>query len=517
MSENKKVIIIGAGHNGLVAAAYLGRAGFNVEVLERRDVIGGAAITEEWFKGYHISTCSYICHILQKKVIDDLELRKYGFHVYPIDPSRIIPFPNGKIVKLWHDDKKTSEEIRKISEYDANAWLEWAKFWHKAVEILSQYYLTTPPSLSELTEKFRMLGEEDLLVTLLTVPLRDLIDRFFESDEIKAVVSTGSFDMGDISAPGSAYITALYGYSAYREDTENFGIVRGGMGGITQSIANSAKDYGVVIRTNTEVNNIISHSGKVTGIQLLNGEIINADLIVSNADPKTTYLKLLENSNIDADFINKIKELKTDSASAKVLCSLKRLPDFSAYLGPNYDVTNLAMIKLCPSMDYVETSWNDSLNGIVTNKPMIQVQIPSVHDNSVAPKGHHVLSMWVYFLPPHIKDNTWENIKEEFGETLIDEVSKYAPDFRDCIIDWTILSPEDIEERVGLTDGNIRHIDMLPQQMMSSRPLPGWSEYKTPIDGLYLCGAGTHPGGEVSGAPGHNAAHVIINEFNLNN
>ena len=209
MSEKPKVVIVGGGHNGLVAAGYLGRAGLNVQVLERRDVVGGAAVTEEWFPGYKISTCSYICHILQKKVIDDLELRKYGFHIYPIDPSRVHPFPNGKALTLWHDDARTAEELRELSQEDADAWPEWAHFWHRAVRILSDYYLGPPPSLVQLTERFRQEGEEELLETLLTVPLRDLIDRYFVSDEVKAAVSTGSVDMGDINAPGSAYITAL--------------------------------------------------------------------------------------------------------------------------------------------------------------------------------------------------------------------------------------------------------------------------------------------------------------------
>ena len=219
------------GHNGLVAAGYLGRAGLDVQVLERRDVVGGAAVTEEWFPGYKISTCSYVCHILQQKVIEELELRKYGFHVYPIDPMRVQPFPNGKVITFWHDDEKTVDEVRKISPEDADAWMDWANLWHRAVRILSSYYLGPPPSLAELTERFREEGEEELLETLLTVPYRDLIDRHFVSDEVKAAVSLGATDMGDISAPGSSYIIALYRFSAFRQDTENYGIVRGGHGG----------------------------------------------------------------------------------------------------------------------------------------------------------------------------------------------------------------------------------------------------------------------------------------------
>ncbi len=513
MTGNTRVVIVGAGHNGLVAAGYLGRAGLNVQVLERRDIVGGAAVTEEWFPGYKISTCSYLCHILQQKVIDELELRRYGFHVYPIDPSRIHPFPNGKVLTLWHDDAKTVEEVRKLSPEDADAWLEWANLWHRAVRILSSYYLRPPPSLAELTERFRREGEEELLGTLLTVPLRDLIDRYFVSDEIKAAVSTSAMDMGNISAPGSAYISALYRYSAFREDTENFGIVRGGMGAFTQSLARSAEAAGVSIRTGAAVRRILVQRGRAAGVQLHDGEVIEADIILSNADPKRTFLKLLDEADLDSEFVDEVRALKTQSASAKFLCALRELPDFSGYLGAEYTPEHLAMMNLCPTVEQCERSWNDAKNGRVPTTPIIQVQIPTVYDTTIAPEGHHVLSMWVFFVPPHIRDGSWSEMRRQFGEQLIDELSRYAPNFRDAIVDWTLLTPEDIEERIGLTDGNIRHLDTIPQQMMSRRPLPGWSDYRTPVEGLYLCGAGTHPGGEVTGAPGHNAAHVVLEQL----
>lgn len=515
MAEKTKVVIVGAGHNGLVAAGYLARAGLDVQVLERRDVVGGAAVTEEWFPGYKISTCSYVCHILQKKVIDELELRKYGFHVYPIDPMRVHPFPNGKVITFWHDDEKTVDEVRKISPEDADAWMDWANLWHRAVRILSSYYLGPPPSLTELAERFRDEGEEELLETLLTVPYRDLIDRYFVSDEIKAAVSNGATDVGDISAPGSSYLIGLYRFSAFRDDTENYGIVRGGMGGITQSMARSAEAAGVSIRTGAEVERIVTQSGRAVGVQMVDGEVIEADVVLSNADPKRTYLKLLDEDDLDEEFVDEVSALKTMSGSAKFLCSLRELPDFSGYLGSEYNPEHLAMISLCPSVEQSEITWSEAKNGRIPDTPIIQVQIPSVYDKTVAPDGRHVLSLWVLFLPTHVRDGSWAEARQEFGERLIDEVTKYAPNFRDAILDWTLLTPEDIEERIGLTDGNIRHIDMIPQQMMSRRPLPGWSDYRTPVEGLYLCGAGTHPGGEVTGAPGHNAAHVVLEELGV--
>ena len=383
------------------------------------------------------------------------------------------------------------------------------------MRIISDYYLGPPPSLAELTDRFRQEGEEELLETLLTVPYRDLIDRYFVTDEVKAAVSTGSVDMADISAPGSSYVTALYRFSAFREDTENYGIVRGGMGSITQSMARSAQAAGVSIRTGAQVERILTHNGRATGVQLVEGEVIEADIVLSNADPKRTYLKLLAAADLDSEFVDDVRALKTQSASAKFLCALSELPDFSAYLGSEYNPEHLAMISLCPSVEQSEDTWHDAKNGRVPDTPIIQVQIPSVYDKTVAPEGRHVLSLWVYFLPAHVRDGSWPEMRQQFGERLIDEVTKYAPNFRDAIIDWTLLTPEDIEDRIGLTDGNIRHLDIIPQQMLSRRPLPGWSDYRTPIEGLYLCGAGTHPGGEVTGAPGHNAAHVVLEELGL--
>ena len=241
--------------------------------------------------------------------------------------------------------------------------------------------------------------------------------------------------------------------------------------------------------------------------------MVDADVVLSNADPKRTFLKLMDGANLDEEFVDEVRALKTQSASAKFLCALSELPDFSGHLGSEYNPEHLAMISLCPTVEQCETSWNDAKNGRITETPIIQVQIPSVYDKTVAPEGRHVLSMWVYFLPPHVRDGSWPEMRQQFGERLIDEVSKYAPNFREAIIDWTLLTPEDIEERIGLTDGNIRHLDMVPQQMMSRRPLPGWSDYRTPVEGLYMCGAGTHPGGEVTGAPGHNAAHVVLGDL----
>ncbi len=513
MSPDSPVIIVGGGHNGLVAAGYLARAGVNVQVLERRTLVGGAAVTEEWFPGFHISTCAYMCHALQKKVIDDLELRKHGFHVHTMNPGRIHLFPEGQSVRFWHDAEKCAEEIRKISVPDAATWPRWVEFWNRAMGVFSEYYLTPPPSLDEVRKAFRERDEEELLDTLLTIPLKEIIERHFESPLIRAMVCAGGGDQGDITEPGSAYSSAFFKFAGFRQDKENYGIVRGGMGGISQAMARSAEASGASIRTNAEVKRILAEDGRVTGVELVDGEILPSDCVLSNADPKRTFCKLLDSTVLDDAFVADVESLQTNAASIKLHCALNKLPDLSKYLGSTFEPKDIALMTICPSVEYYQDSWEDAKNGRVSRSPLIQTQIPTVYDPTVAKQGQHVMSMWVTYEPPHLKDGSWADVRQETGEHLIDVFASYVPDIRDCIVDWKLLTPEDMETRVGLTDGNIRHLDMTPGQLFNERPLSGWSDYRTPVEGLYLCGSGTHPGGEVTGAPGHNAAHAILNKL----
>ena len=514
MAQNNRVIIVGAGHNGLVAAGYLARAGMEVQVLERRHIVGGAAVTEEWFPDHFLSTCSYVCHMLQKEIIDDLELRRYGFHVYTLDPYAFIPFPNGQHINIWQDDGKTAEEIRRISPHDADAWIEWSHFWTRAANLLRHFFLTPPPTLGQLVDRARETGDEQLLQTLLTVPFKDLVERYFESEQIRGAVCMVG-DQGDITAPGTALSAAYFRVGYLREDVENLGIVRGGMGNITQAMARSAEAHGASMRTDAEVSRIATENGKAIGVELVNGEVLRSDVVVSNADPKRTFLKLLSEGSLDEDFLSDIRALKTDSASLKFHCVLRELPDFSAYLGSEFDPTYLAMCQINSSLENHMNSWQDAMDGHPSRSPIMRMQIPTVFDPTLAPEGHHVMSLWVLYEPAHLKEGSWADVRQEQGEHLIDLLSAYAPNLREAIVDWAVFTPEDIEERVGMTDGNIRHLDIIPPQVFDQRPLPGWADYRTPVQGLYLCGSGTHPGGEVTGAPGHNAAQMILQDLGV--
>ena len=501
-------IILGGGHNGLVAAGYLAKAGLDVLLLERRDVVGGACITEELFPGYRFSACSYICYLLQQKVIEDLALRDHGFDVYRMDPTRFQPYPDGSRLLLWEDVSRTQEEIARHSKRDAARYPDWLSFWRKAAGIIHPYFLTDPPTVSDIAERLRGTADEALFDRLLTVSVKELLTEFFESEAIRGAFAH-AHDVGDLSAPGSTWCYAHI-KSSVMSEPENVGLVHGGMGGITQAMAKSVSGLGARIQTGTEVERILINGGKAGGVVLADGSEVRSRIVVSNADPKRTFLKLVAPDDIDPNFVRQIGQLKTDAAYLKFHAALSDVPDFSDYFDGDFDERYLAEMKICPSMEYFESSWNDAKRGRPSRTPMMEVQIPSVYDPSMAPEGHHVMSVWVCYAPVRLREGTWDERRQEVGEHLIDTLSQYAPNLRDIIVDWSLFTPIDLERRVGLTDGNIRHLDIVPSQFLAQRPLAGWAHYRTPIDKLYLCGAGTHPGGEVTGAPGHNAAAAIL-------
>jgi len=505
------IIVIGGGHNGLTCAAYLARAGLNVLVLERREIVGGACITEELIPGHRFPTCAYHCHMLQAKVIDDLELRKHGFDVFPLDPVRFLPFPDGSYINLWRDTDRMIKEIAAISPRDAEAYPAWDRFWEKAARLVQDYVLAPAPTLSELFERARATGDEDVLETLLTVSMKDLVEEYFESEQIRGAF-IGAAESGDPGAAGSAYARAYFTIDRFA-DPKNMGLAKGSMGAITQAMARSATSFGAEVRTDSPVSKIIVRDGRAAGVALQDGSEFYAPTIVSNADPKRTFLDLLDASALDYDFRRRVRQLKTRFSSVKLHCTLTALPDFSRYLGPGFDPKMLAMIKICPSVEYFEANLRDALAGRFTTSPQMYIQIPSVYDDTLAPAGRHVMSMWMQLQPVTLSDGDWDHAHQEVFDVLMDTMSVYAPNIREVVDRWQVLTPADIERRVGLTDGNIRQLDTVPSQLFSRRPLPGWSDYRTPVEGLYLCGAGTHPGGEVSGAPGHNAAHAILTDL----
>jgi phytoene dehydrogenase-like protein len=498
-------IVVGAGHNGLVAAWYVAHAGLNVLVLERRDVVGGAVMTEELWPGYRVHTCSYICYLLQARVIDDMQLREHGFEVYRLDPGAFTPFPDGRSIISWHDEERVVAQLAQFSERDAAAWPRFRALRTRMAAIVNRSMLTDPPTLGELVDDVRGTEDEALLERLLFGSVAGMLDEHFESEQVKGWLAL-SWDAGDPDAPGSL-LSAIYPWvSAFSRD-DDVGIVHGGMGGITQAMARSCRAAGVEIRTDAEVAGILVEGGRARGVTLTGGEAIEGRLVLSNADPKRTFLSLVPRDSLDPGFVRRIAGLKTRAVYFKFHAALSGLPD---------DPRILAHTEICPSLDYYRTAWDDASHGRITGCPVMDVQIPSVYDRSLVPDGGHVMSVWVQYAPVRPAGAEWtEELARQAGERLIDTLAEYAPNIRDVIQDWVCFTPADIERRVGMTDGQIRHIDMLAGQLFAQRPLPGWANYRTPIDGLYLCGAGTHPGGEVTGAPGHNAAQAVLREMSV--
>ncbi|HET9001355.1 MAG TPA: NAD(P)/FAD-dependent oxidoreductase [bacterium] len=503
-------IIVGGGHNGLVCAAYLAKAGLNVLVLERRDVLGGACVTEELFPGHRFSACSYYCHLLQTKVIEDLALRRHGFHVYHLDPQMFYPFPDGRGLLMWDAVERTQDAIGQFSKRDASAYPKWVAFWERAARLIQPYLLTPPPTLAELGAKVRGTPDEGFLDLLVSASMKDIVIGFFENEAVRGALVYAQ-DSGDPASPGSAWVRAYMSCETLNPP-ENVGIVKGGMGAITQAMAAAARSFGATVDTGITVERILVEQGRAIGVRLADGTEIRSRLVVSNADPKRTFLKLIDRKHLTSDFVESVERLKTNAASLKFHAALNRLPDFSRYFNGDYDPRYVAFVRMCPSVEYFEQTWDDAKRGQPAKRPVLHVQIPSGYDSTMAPEGKHSMSVWATYAPVRLKEGTWETRREEIGGRLIDLLVEYVPDFRDCLIDWELFTPFDMEQRLGLTNGNIRHLDIVPSQFLGNRPLPGWTHYRTPIGGLYLCGAGVHPGGEVTGAPGHNAAQAILTD-----
>jgi phytoene dehydrogenase-like protein len=500
-------IIVGGGHNGLVTAFYLAREGLDVAVLERREKVGGAAYTEEIFPGYSMSTCSYVCWNLQEKVVEDMELARHGFVRHAIDPLPVLPLRDGQYLAFWEDDERTREEIARINPKDAERFGEWLELWERAAGLVHPFFLRQPPTMNEIREHASEIGELALFERLQEASIAELAGEYFEDERVGAALVL-ICDVGDPYAPGSAWSEAWWHTNEPNGSVPS--VVEGGMGGITQTMAKAAIEQGVVIRTETEVERILVDGSRATGVRLADGEELFAPTIVSNADPKRTFLKLVDEGDLDASFRARIEGLSTKAACLKFHAVLNERLDLSPYLGPDHDPRYSTYVTLAPDgFETYRRAWQQSQAGEIPGEPVCHIQVPTAYDTTLTDGDGEIVSIWTLYAPSRPAAGGWEELREQTGERLIDHVATFVPNFRSAMREWELFTPLDIEERVGITDGCIRHIDMIPGQLYGDRPLPGRG-YSTPIDGLWLCGVGTHPGGEVTGAPGHNAAHAIL-------
>jgi len=505
-------IVVGGGHNGLVASFYLAQGGMKTLVLERRDFVGGAVITEELFPGYSVPSCSYICYVLQPRIIDDMDLREHGFEVYPAAKDTFMPFANGRSLLDGRDGRSIQEQIAEFAPRDAENLPKYREIRKRLAAIIHKSFFEKAPTLTELVDSVRGTEDEQLLERLLFGSVADLIEEHFENEEVKGWLAQ-AWDAGDIDAPGSLLSASYLGVSSFSRP-EDYGLVHGGMGGITQSMARSCRQQGVEIRTNAKVAGIMVDDGHVTGVRLESGEEIPARTVLVNADIKQLFNKLVPREVVPSDFLKAVNRLKANTVYYKFHAALNELPDFSRYLGSNPDPYYLGYIKICPSIDYYRKSWLDARNGLITDSPVMHIQIPSVIDKSLVPNGGHVMSIWALYAPVkptgHGVSEWTPELTQLAGEQFIARMEEFAPNIRSAIKDWVMFTPDVLEQRVGLPNGHIHHIDQIAGQMFANRPLPGWADYRMPVEGLYMCGADTHPGGEVTGAPGYNAAHKVL-------
>ena len=523
--SNYDAIIIGGGHNGLTAAAYLAKAGKKVLVLERRHVLGGAAVTEEIYPGFKYSVCSYVVSLLRPEVIRDLELPKYDLEIVPLD-STFTPMPDGNYLFRCGDHARTRREIARHSLTDPEAYEQYGQLMVQMAMAVKPLLGMIPPEpttwnpkdlfgLAKLGNHMRGLGEKLLyeLTKLMTMSSADFLDEWFETEVLKATMSAsgiiGTF-MGPRS-PGTAYVLLHHYMGELDGAFRSWGFARGGMGTISRVIADAARHYGAEIKTQASVDQVLIKNDKASGVVLQSGEEVHAQVIVSGVDPKRTFLKMVDARHLDAEFIKSVGNFKIRGSSAKVNLALDALPNFTSLPGDGPHLGGA--ISISPSIDYIERAYDDAKYGDFSRRPYMDIIFPSLLDPSMAPPGKHVMSIFVQYAPYHLKNGAWAERREEFGDTVIDTLSEYAPNLKTIILHRQVVTPWDMEQEFGLTEGNIFQGELTLDQLFFLRPVPGWAKYRTPIKNLYMCGACTHPGGGVMAASGRLAALEILKDM----
>ncbi|MGE0093084.1 MAG: phytoene desaturase family protein [Alphaproteobacteria bacterium] len=527
MAERYDAIVVGAGHNGLVCASYLAKHGLSVCVLERRHIIGGAAATEELWPGYKVSSASYVMGLLQPKIILDLKLKQFGFEVLP-PPPPYHPLSNGDRVFFWEDEQRVAQEFSRFHPKDGEAFIRYRSHLRKVAPFMHKLLWEVPPDpgskrfgdgvgLAKFAWRFRKIGNQFYeIFDLLTMSAHEYLSRWFKSDEAKTVIGFYAGCAGghftSPNTPGTAFVLIRPLLRPGNTEAGMWGFMRGGMGSISTAIAKSAESLGVKIRTNSEVTSITTRNGKATGVTLTCGEEILSKIVISNASARTTFTKLLSPSDLPSDFLIGIENIRSESSSFKMNLALDGLPKFKNFDAGEAGFGYPAQIRIGPSIDYLERAFTDVRTHHFSPNPAMLICVPSVVDSSLAPAGRYVVNIFGNHSPYTLRDSNWNEQRPNLFKAAINAVELFAPGFKNHIVHEETLTPLDLEQRFDLPRGHIHHMELTADQIFFKRPVPHYADYRSPIDGLYQCGASTHPGGGVTGVPGHNAAAVILKD-----
>ncbi len=527
-SSSYDAIVVGAGHNGLTAAAYLARGGLKTLVLERREIVGGCCVTEEIAPGCRASTTSYIASMLRPEVIRELRLAEFGLRMVPCDPGLQVPFPDGQVVSWWANRDRAAQEFRKLSEKDAARFVHVDDQLKKLARYLQPFFMEPPPEvdtgslqgwgdLLRLAKRFHGItnAESAQLVSFLTGSLGEFLDQNYESEKMKVMFLANNVygKHGGPYQPGTAIGLLFHLLSGGDHELQGFyGHVMGGMGAITQALASSSRKLGAEIRTNASVATINSRNAIVSGVTLEDGTELRSRSVLSNADPKRTFLKMTDPRELPAEFLDAVRGIKMAGPCAKVNMVLSEEPRFTG-TPASASPQERSLFTLVPSLEFAERCYDKAKFGEIPEELWVDCVIASNADDSLAPAGKHIMTCFVQYVPYRLAEGNWDEKRELLGDRVVKKISEYAPNVPNAIVARQVLTPLDLERTYGLTEGNIFHGDLNLQQLFFMRPVPGWSQYRMPIRGLYLCGAGAHPGGGVTGAPGRNAAQQVLRDW----
>jgi phytoene dehydrogenase-like protein len=521
----RDVVIIGGGHNGLACAGYLAKAGLDVLVLEKRDLVGGAAATEEPWPGYRVSSASYVVSLMPPQVVRELDLKRFGYGVSIITPDYFVPFPDGTSLTLWGDVERDAANIARFNERDAAAYVAFDRYFDRVARLLKDLLFVVPPNMNlrdlpkwaATAGRFRKWSGRDLheTVRLFTMSAADFLDEWFEDERVKGALATQAIIgawCGPMT-PGSAYVLMHHWIGEVDGHAGAWGWVKGGMGGISQAMARAAEAAGAEIRTSAEVDRVaINASGRAVGVALVDGSLVRAQRIVSCAHPVTTYLSLVGEERLPGDVVRDVKRYRTRSGSVKLNVALSELPAFASW--DQQGDLHKGLVAVSPSVEYLERAWDDAKYGRMSEHPYVEVVFPTAHEpEGLAPKGKHLMLAFSQYGPYALADGSWDDGgRDEYAARVLKALGEFAPTLESSVEHLEVLTPKDIEDRFGLIGGNIMQGELTPDQLFSFRPIPGHGDYRTPVAGMYLCGSGTHPGGGVMGVPGRNAASVILRD-----